>query len=107
MGGGGGSRRTIAGAFLTRLVDVLALALGAAFVLAVDAFFSATFVAVLSVFFGLPAVLVAAGLVALVTFYRELDEVVCESVGQATYLGSGFLVFTRGGGSLRGGFFLR
>lgn len=68
---------TIAGVFLTRLVDVLALAafaLGAAFVfvaLVADAFFGAAFVAVfVSVFLGLPAVLVPAAFVVLAAFYE-------------------------------------
>ena len=71
-----GSRHTIAGVFFTRLVDVLAFAafaLGVALALAVDAFFGAAFVAVFaSVFLGLPAVFVPAGLVALVAFYEGL-----------------------------------
>ena len=60
-------------------MDVLALAafvLGAALafvVLVVEAFFGADFVAAVfvSVFLGLPAVLVPAGFVALVAFYEE------------------------------------
>ena len=95
-----GLRHTIAGVFFTRLVDVLALAafaLGAAFAfvaLVVDAFFGAAFVVVFaSVFFGLPAVLVPAGFVALVAFYEELAVILYESQGRQRYLGSRFLFF--------------
>lgn len=64
----------MAGVFFTRLVEVLAFALGSALAfvaLAAEAFFGAAFVAAVfvSVFLGLPAVLVPAGFVALVAFY--------------------------------------
>ena len=74
------SQRTIAGVFLTRLVDVLALAFGAALALVAlvaEAFFGAALVAVLglaSVFLGRPAVLVPAGFVALVAFCEEKEK---------------------------------
>ena len=69
----------MAGVFFARLVDVLALALGAAFVfvaLAAEAFFGAAFVAAVfvSVFFGRPAVLAPAGLAALVVFYEIVSQ---------------------------------
>ena len=69
----------MAGVFFARLVEVLALALGAAFAfvaLAAEAFFGAALVAAVfvSVFFGLPAVLVPAGLAALVAFYKEVSQ---------------------------------
>lgn len=74
--GGGNQGHTIAGVFFTRLVEVLAFALGAALafvVLVVVAFFGAAFVAAVfvSVFLGLPAVLVPAGFAALVAFCEE------------------------------------
>lgn len=69
-------RRTIAGVFFTRLVDVLALAalvLGAALafvVLAAEAFFGVALAVAgfASVFLGRPAVLVPAGFAVLVAF---------------------------------------
>ena len=69
----------MAGVFFARLVEVLAFALGAAFafvVLAAEAFFGAALVAAVfvSVFFGLPAVLVPAGLAALVAFYKTVSQ---------------------------------
>ena len=108
-----GSRHTIAGVFFARLVDVLALAafaLGAAFAfvaLVVDAFFGAAFVVVFaSVFLGLPAVLVPAGLVALVAFYEELAVIHYESQGRQVYLGSRFLFFGGGRGRFCDSFLL-
>ena len=82
-----GLGRTIAGVFFTRLVDVLALALGAALAfvaLVAEAFLGAAFVVVVlaSVFLGLPAVLVPAGFVALVAFYEESAEILCERRGE-------------------------
>lgn len=76
MEGRGNQVHTIAGVFFTRLVEVLAFALGAALafvVLVVVAFFGAAFVAAVfvSVFLGLPAVLVPAGFAALVAFCEE------------------------------------
>lgn len=99
----------MAGVFFTRLVDVLAFALGAAFAfvaLVVDAFFGVAFVAavLVSVFLGLPAVLVPAGFVALVTFYEELARMLYESLGQQMYLGSRFLFLGGGDGRLCDGF---
>ena len=69
----------MAGVFFARLVEVLAFALGAAFVfvaLAAEAFFGAALVVAVfvSVFFGLPAVLVPAGLAALVAFYEQVSQ---------------------------------
>lgn len=108
-----GVGHTIAGVFLTRLVDVLALAalaLGAAFVfvaLVVDAFFGAAFVAgFASVFLGLPAVLVPAAFVVLVAFYVELVEALDGYLEQQMYLSSRFLFFSRGGGRFCGGLLL-
>ena len=74
--GWGNASHTIAGVFFTRLVDVLALAFGAALAfvaLVADAFFGAAFVVLglASVFLGLPAVLVPAGFAALVAFCEE------------------------------------
>ena len=85
---------------------MLAFALGAAFAfvaLAVDAFFGAAFV---SVFLGLPAVLVPAGFVALVAFYEELARIVSESLAEPTYLGSRFLFLSGGDGRFCGGLLL-
>lgn len=90
---------------------MLAFALGAAFVfvaLVVDAFFGAAFVAAVfvSVFLGLPAVLVPAGFVAVVAFCKELTRILNESLGQQMYLGSRFLFFGGGGGRFCNGLLL-
>lgn len=90
---------------------MLAFALGSALAfvaLVVDAFFGAALVAAVfvSVFLGLPAVLVPAGLVALVAFYEELARHLCESLGEQMYLGSGFLFFSGGSGGFWSGFLL-
>lgn len=90
---------------------MLAFALGSAFAfvaLVVDAFFGAALVAAVfvSVFLGLPAVLVPAGLVALVAFYKELARILYKSSGQRMYLGSRFLFFSGGGSRFWGGFLL-
>lgn len=91
------------------MVDVLAFAafaLGVALALVVDAFFGAAFVAVFaSVFLGLPAVFVPAGLVVLAAFYGELVKIHCESVGQKHTLAAGFFSLVEAAAGLAAGSF--
>lgn len=83
-----------------------AFALGAAFALVVDAFFGAALVAVLvSVFLGLPAVLVPAGFVALVAFYDELAKIPCKRVDQQNTLAAGFFSLVEAAAGLATGTF--
>lgn len=93
------------------MLALAAFVLGAALafvVFVVEAFFGADFVAAVfvSVFLGLPAVLVPAGFVALVAFCEELVRFLYESMGWNMYLGSRFLFFGGGGGRFCSGFLL-
>ena len=76
------------------MLALAAFALGAAFVfvaLVVDAFFGAAFVAVfVSVFLGLPAVLVPAAFVVLVAFYDELARLFTNVWANKCTLAAGF-----------------
>ena len=94
------------------MLALAAFVLGAALAfvaLVVEAFFGADFVGAVfvSVFLGLPAVLVPAGFVALVAFYEELVRFLYESMGYKNCtLAAGFLSLVEEAAGFAAGSFL-